>query len=110
MVYLASEQPLTAAPWNEKAPGFHITDLAPDERRVQSQFTKPFIVYAGSHDGCGCGFQCGEHPDESYEDGELEKRRRTLAAFSLRFWTLSSRESEASMCSLVGTVIRANHR
>ncbi|MGB8328985.1 MAG: hypothetical protein WCE62_02585 [Polyangiales bacterium] len=33
----------------------------------------------GSHEGCGCGFQLGPHPDP--DDNELPLRRASLDAF-----------------------------
>ena len=39
-------------------------------------------MYAGSYEGCGCGFQYGEYPAESYEPGEFRQRRDSLDAFA----------------------------
>jgi hypothetical protein len=40
------------------------------------------LIYAGSYEGCGCGFQLGEHPAESLEPDELFQRRRSLQEFA----------------------------
>lgn len=56
-VYIASENPLPLIEWSEKSPAFHVTELKGDpDERVRAQFSKPHVVYAGSHEGCGCGF------------------------------------------------------
>ena len=82
MIYLAADKPLRLLDWNEAEPAFYVSVLAPDEDlRVGSQFIEN-VVYAGSHEGCGCGFQCGEYPEDSYEPGELDRRRRSLHQFA----------------------------
>jgi hypothetical protein len=82
MVYLAADVPLRTIDWRENAPGFNTAALAPDEERVRRQFTKPNLIYAGSYEGCGCGFQLGEYPPESLEPEELVQRRRSLDEFA----------------------------
>jgi hypothetical protein len=83
-VYLAADKPLRLVPWDEAAPRFHTCRLGPDEERVKCQFAKPHLTYAGSYEGCGCGFQLGEYPAELLDPDELALRReslRELAAF-----------------------------
>lgn len=82
MVYLAADLPLRAVAWNEAAPTFNTTPLAPDEQRVRRQFSKPHLICAGSHEGCGCGFQLGEYPPEHTEPDEISRRRESLRAFA----------------------------
>ncbi len=82
MIYLAADQPLRMVDWNEADPGFYVSAPAPDEERVRCQFEKQSVVYAGSHEGCGCGFQYGEYPRDNYEPDELELRRRSLTQFA----------------------------
>ena len=82
MVYIAAHEALRKVDWVEAAPAFYVADLSPDERRVDSQFRTGNVVYAGSYEGCGCGFQYGEYPAESYEPGELRQRRDSLDAFA----------------------------
>jgi len=82
MIYLAADQPLRMLEWNEGDPGFHVSAPAPDEERVRCQFTKANLVYAGSHEECGCGFQYGEYSADNYEQSELEQRRRSLNQFA----------------------------
>ena len=37
----------------------HVTELPDSVRAVRTHFTKPYVYYAGSHEGCGCGFSYG---------------------------------------------------
>ena len=82
MVYLAADEPLQLLEWNEMQPGLHASLPAPNEDRVRVQFTKGTLVYAGSYEGCGCGFQNGEYGPEHYEPEELRQGRRSLYEFS----------------------------
>ncbi|MEZ4223521.1 MAG: hypothetical protein R3B13_21415 [Polyangiaceae bacterium] len=82
MVYLAADKPLREVAWRADAPGFNTTPLVPDERRVRRQFTKPCLMYAGSWEGCGCGFQLGEYPAEFQEPDEMSQKRRSLQGFA----------------------------
>jgi hypothetical protein len=82
MIYLAADVPLRTVGWREDAPAFNTSAPAPDEERVRRQFTKPNLVYAGSYEGCGCGFQLGEYPLESLEPDEVVQRRRSLHEFA----------------------------
>ena len=78
MVYLGSPKPLTLVAWNEERHAFHVTALAPEENRVKRQFSHPSVVYVGSHEGCGCGFQCGPFALEYYEPEDLAANHASL--------------------------------
>jgi len=80
-VYVAAEEPLTLVPWNEAQPAFYVASVDASDLPVVSQFTKAHVVYAGSHEGCGCGFQYGKHP-EFREPDEAVARRRSLDQFA----------------------------
>jgi hypothetical protein len=82
MVYLAAEEPLRLIAWNEDAPTFYVSKLSSDEARVGCQFQAHNWCYAGSHEGCSCGFQYGEYPQQQYEPGEIEQRRSSLNRFA----------------------------
>lgn len=82
MIYLAADVPLRTVEWCEDAPGFNASAPAPDEERVRCQFTKPNLIYAGSYEGCGCGFQLGEDPRDSLEPDEVVQRGRSLHEFA----------------------------
>jgi hypothetical protein len=78
MVYLAADEPLPLVAWNDTEPAFHVAATAPDEERVRTMFSKEHVVYAGSYEGCGCGFQYGEVSAQSVDPLERKKRRRSL--------------------------------
>ena len=64
-VYIASNRELPLIPWDEENPGFYVDDLSKSDSDVQRQFALPYIRYAGSHLGCGCGFfKDGIDPEE----------------------------------------------
>lgn len=81
MIYLAADAPLRSVDWDESAPAFNTSAVTPDEECVRRQFSKRYVVYAGSHEGCGCGFQLGEHPEHT-EPAEAALRRASLQALA----------------------------
>ena len=54
-VYIASDIILPTSSWDKAAPGFYV-EKEPDNHSVAKQFTLGRIYYAGSDQGCGCGF------------------------------------------------------
>ena len=54
-VYLASDRALASVPWDEDRPAFHLQPVAASAL-VRKQFKLAHVYYAGSHEGCGCGF------------------------------------------------------
>ena len=77
-VYIASTEPLPLVPWDETAPALHVKELSGDpDVRVRAQFEKPYVVYAGSHEGCGCGF-FKLRDAAYYEPREIEACRESL--------------------------------
>jgi len=81
-VYIAADEPLALVPWNEDQPALYVASLEPSDLPVLQQFTKTHVAYAGSHEGCGCGFQCGKSP-ELREPDEAITRRRSLDQFAM---------------------------
>jgi hypothetical protein len=74
VVYVGSDYPLPEIPMDGTG-NFHVAAVpAPDP--VRRHFTKPCVVYAGAHGGCGCGFQYGEHEDSEPYPGNVDSRRR----------------------------------
>ncbi len=80
MVYIAASQPLDLIPWNDAHPAFYISDLIEFDSSVRDQFSAEHVYYAGSHEGCGCGFQYGEYPH--FDDDERPLKRASLDAFA----------------------------
>ncbi len=79
-LYIASEKALplieypnypqsvfTLPEWPDMAQRFHISTLKENQEIVRKHFSIPNVVFAGSYEGCSCGFNYGrEYPD--YED------------------------------------------
>ncbi|QKE63533.1 hypothetical protein HNE05_09235 [Aquipseudomonas campi] len=64
-VYLASDVPPPLVRWIETEPRFNAVSITANKKLIKKQFLHPYIVYAGSHEGCGCGFvKDGETGDD----------------------------------------------
>ncbi len=63
MIYIAADNPLPLIEWQENVTPFCVSELSEGEKRVKKQFTKPFVAYAGSYEGCSCGFSYGDETD-----------------------------------------------
>lgn len=75
-VYLASSNPLPPIAWDKDAPAFYLEPV-PEGEAVHRQFSLPHVYYAGSHEGCGCGFSRHGEIDE-----EAERRQANYAALA----------------------------
>jgi hypothetical protein len=71
---------LTLIPWEEAEPRFYVRTLHDSDAAVRAQFSEAHVYYAGSHEGCGCGFQYGEYPE--FEDEERPRKRASLNHFA----------------------------
>jgi hypothetical protein len=80
-VYIAAEKPLDLVPWSEDDPAFYVSELEGTDEKARDQFTEPYVYFAGSHEGCGCGFQYGSITDDSRSE-ERAARRASLESFS----------------------------
>jgi hypothetical protein len=78
-VYIAADAPLAFISWDERLPAFHTTELNDEDEGVRGQFSKSHIIYAGSYEGCGCGFFKLEHA-EYEEPGDLAACRESLSS------------------------------
>lgn len=77
-LYLASDKELPTVPWDEVHPSFNTQALSDVEEPVRAQFSLPYVIYLGSHEGCGCGFK-----DVDYDDpDESRKRKETVQSLS----------------------------
>jgi hypothetical protein len=87
IVYLAADSPLPLVPWDAARPAFHVTELPTERAAVRGQFARPHVYYAGSHEGCGCGFQYGEYElddpdaDELAEEAQRRESRKRLTDY-----------------------------
>lgn len=57
MLYIGSDILLPIIPFKEDAPGFHTERLGENDLKICKHFSTKNILYAGSSQGCGCGFQ-----------------------------------------------------
>ena len=63
-VYLGSDHPVQEIAWDKERPAFYLQEAAASEP-ARRQFAGEYVYYAGSHQGCGCGFsKDGEPPEE----------------------------------------------
>jgi hypothetical protein len=56
MLYIAGSEPLPLVPYIKREPSFSVSEVSGYNLCVKRQFTLPYVYYAGSHEGCGCGF------------------------------------------------------
>jgi hypothetical protein len=59
VIYVAAPTQLPLIPWDQNAPAFNVTELMPSEEPVRRHLAQPHVRQAGSHTGCGCGFNEG---------------------------------------------------
>ncbi len=78
MVYVGSDEVLPRRPWTAAHPALCVEGLQESQRAVMRHFTKPQVCYVGAHEGCGCGFQSSDDPDDD-EAAELAAARESRA-------------------------------
>lgn len=71
MLYLGSDVPLPTSEWEEDSPAFYLSCDEEEIKDAKPHFTKPEVYYAGSHEGCGCGFFFDKNDEP--EDYEIRK-------------------------------------
>lgn len=82
-LYMAAAKPLPLIPWDAAHPGFHVTELSADAAGVRRHFNKPFMFYAGAHEGCACAFNYGrEYPDFEDDPADLAAAQNDIASLS----------------------------
>lgn len=91
-VYLASSQPLATSEWNENAPAFYLREADGDP--VCRQLSLSHVYYAGSHEGCGCGFLKEWHSDE-----ELPPYQENYIALTRTIWEALARGAKMELFS-----------
>jgi hypothetical protein len=73
VAYIASRSQLPLIQWQTDAPAFNVSDLTEHEQSVRSHLALPHIRQAGSHTGCGCGFNEGREYPQAYDDPAAER-------------------------------------
>lgn len=56
VLYMASDKIRPLIPWGETSPAFHVKADDVDAEKTRPHFSKKYIYYLGSDEGCGCGF------------------------------------------------------
>lgn len=92
-LYIASDKPLpvvqqrkypkeavNSPTWPKEAQRFHTSELRPESQVVRSHFRYPHVLYAGSYEGCACGFNFGrEYPTLEEDPDHLVVARESVA-------------------------------
>ena len=83
-VYIGTDSPLQTSEWDKDDRRFHLKDLTERELPVRDKFSKPYIYYAGSNLGCGCGFFTNAllDPNDAEEMQRHEEAQVSLKALA----------------------------
>ena len=80
-IYLAADEPLPLLNDHSGATFYTVPLRDKNDEAVRRHFTKRHVVYAGSFEGCGCGFFKLEHAEYA-EAEEVESCRHSLSALA----------------------------
>src|SRR5512140_3754774 len=78
-IYISSPSRLPLLPWDEERPAFYVEEAESNDP-VRVHFSWPNVYYAGSHEGCGCGFSYNQMPEELQDQADELQRREAVAA------------------------------
>ena len=82
-VYIASDHGLPEIDWDESDPKFYVEIIDGRERKIDKHLKLPNVAYAGSNQGCGCGFRKRtDMPEELLEPNELEESQANYNALA----------------------------
>ena len=82
-VYIASDHELPEIDWDELDPKFYVEIIDAHEEKIDRHLRLPYVAYAGSNHGCGCGFRKPvDMPEEYLEPGELEESQANYNALA----------------------------
>ena len=84
-VYIGTDSPLQTSEWDKDDRKYHLKDLTEKDLPVRSNISKPYIYYAGSNLGCGCGFFTNSlldpnDPEEMQRHEEAQASLKALAS------------------------------
>jgi len=83
--------------WPREAQRFYTATLNTTQEAVRSHFSYPQVLYAGSYEGCGCGFNYGREYPEAEDDAEHLTAARESVAELVRY-VRASRVQEIYSC------------
>jgi len=82
-VYIASDHELPEISWDESNPQFYVETIEGREGKIDRHLTLSHVAYAGSNQGCGCGFNKPiDMPEELLEPKELEEAQSNYDALA----------------------------
>jgi hypothetical protein len=74
-----SKDAMLSPTWPREAQRFHTAVLRQEQEGVRSHFGYPNVLYAGSYEGCGCGFNYGRiYPDAEDDVEHLTAARESV--------------------------------
>jgi negative regulator of genetic competence, sporulation and motility len=71
-LFMGSDIQIPTSEWSSENPGFCVQEFEEKARDVKQNFSKSYVYYLASHEGCGCGFEF----DEKKQLKELEEWSR----------------------------------
>jgi len=109
-LYLASDHSLPIIPrrespkdamssltWPREAQRFHTAALGSPQEAVLPQLSRKHVLYAGSYEGCGCGFNFGRQYPDAADDAEYLTAARESVAELVQY-VRDSRVQEIYSC------------
>ena len=76
-IYIASDIELSTSKWDKNSPSFYSESIEPNKHYgVDRHFSKPYVYYLGSHEGCGCGFMYDDNNIQGTSEQALLKKIR----------------------------------
>jgi hypothetical protein len=100
-LYIATDIPCQTTNWKPHDRNFYIEDLEEKDNYVVHHFSKSFIYYVGSWQGCGCGFFIETKwldSENHYEEIESTKKCITDLVAFLKKILQKSEEIELFVC------------
>jgi len=91
------EDVMSSPTWPREAQRFHTAELRPEQEPVRSHFGCEQVLYAGSYEGCGCGFNFGRDYPNIEDDAEHLTAARESVAELVRY-VCASRVREIYSC------------
>jgi hypothetical protein len=85
-VFFASPNEAPLIEWKKDAPAFCVMDLTDNEQEVRNRFSYPYVYYAGSYEGCGCGFGMRHLDEDLKPDAEDIAEQKQSNADYLAFY------------------------
>jgi hypothetical protein len=98
VAYITSRAPLPLIPWRQDSPAFNVTELTEHEQPVVRHLSLPYVRQAGSHTGCGCGFNEGREHPQVYDDPVAERADALESSSQLARYVRAHRVEQIYSC------------